>query len=74
MTMNDTAADTAAPAQARGRNRRPRRRRLLAALAAILVLLAGYAIWTNTRPYTLEASTEIHATPALACRQNSLRR
>ena len=46
-----------------GARRRPRRRRLLAALAAILVFLGGYAVWTNTRPYTLEASIEIHATP-----------
>ena len=47
----------------KGARRRPRRRRLLAALAAILVSLSGYAVWTNTRPYTLEASIEIHATP-----------
>ena len=47
----------------KGARRRPRRRRLLAALAAILVFLGGYAVWTNTRPYTLEASIEIHATP-----------
>jgi hypothetical protein len=43
---------------------RPRRRRaMLAALAAILVFLAGYATWTNTQPYTLQASIQIDAAP-----------
>ncbi len=59
--MSDT--DTAAPLRAPGRSRRLRHPRLLAALAAVFAVLAGYAVWTNTRPYTLEASTEIHATP-----------
>ncbi len=40
-----------------------RRYRLLPALAAILVLMAGYVIWTNTSLYTLQASIEIKATP-----------
>ena len=41
-----------------------RRRMLLAALAFVLVLLAGYGVWTNVRPYTLQASIEIDAAPA----------
>jgi len=41
-----------------------RRRILLAALAFVLVLLAGYGVWTNVRPYTLQASIEIDAAPA----------
>jgi hypothetical protein len=44
------------------RGRKPRRR-LLIGLAAALAVLAGYTAWTNTRPYTLEASIEIAATP-----------
>ncbi len=40
-----------------------RRRRWPAALAAILVILAGYATWTNLRPYTLQASIVINASP-----------
>ena len=36
---------------------------MLAVLAAILVILASYATWTNTQPYTLEASVQIHASP-----------
>jgi hypothetical protein len=70
MTMSDTTApararqEADAPAAAQVPEAgRPRRRRLLAVLAAILVFLGGYAVWTNTRPYTLEASVEIHATP-----------
>jgi hypothetical protein len=42
---------------------RPRHRRLLAVLAAIVTIVAGYAIWTNARPYTLQASIQIAATP-----------
>lgn len=45
------------------RTRRPRRRILLGALAAVLALLAGYGVWTNVRPYSLQASVEIRATP-----------
>ncbi|HYS29807.1 MAG TPA: SRPBCC domain-containing protein [Candidatus Limnocylindria bacterium] len=45
------------------RPRARRYRRLLAALAAIGVILAGYSAWTNTQPYTLQASIRIHATP-----------
>jgi hypothetical protein len=39
------------------------RRRALVALIALLVLLAGYATWTNLVPYTLRASVRIDATP-----------
>ena len=39
------------------------RRRLLAALAALIVIVTGYAVYTNVSPYTLEASIEIQATP-----------
>ena len=47
-----------------GRSRRKRRRRgLLAAAAVIIALLAGYAAWTNTQPYTLQASVQISASP-----------
>ncbi|CNF70516.1 Polyketide cyclase / dehydrase and lipid transport [Mycobacterium tuberculosis] len=52
---------TTAPAPVR--TRRPRRRRVLIALGAVAVLLAGYATWTNLRPFTLRASIEIDATP-----------
>jgi hypothetical protein len=62
MTMTDFTATAPAPAETDPQPRR-RRRRLLAVLAAVLAVLGGYAIWTNTRPYTLEASIEIHATP-----------
>lgn len=40
-----------------------RRRRLLAVLSGLLAVLAGYTLWTNIRPVTLTASTEIDATP-----------
>jgi hypothetical protein len=56
--MNDLATPTAPPP-----TRPKRHRRWLYALAAVFVVLAGYATWTNTRPYTLQASTEINATP-----------
>ena len=39
------------------------RRRLLVVLAALGTVLAGYAVYTNVSPYTLEASIEIQATP-----------
>ena len=39
------------------------RRRLLAVLAALIVVLTGYAVYTNVSPYTLEATIEIQATP-----------
>jgi hypothetical protein len=60
MTNSDTI--TAAPARRAGRPRR-RRRLLLGALAFLLAVLAGYGVWTNVRPYTLEASIQINATP-----------
>jgi hypothetical protein len=56
--MNDLATVTT-PQRARPR----RHRRWLAVLAAFLIVLFGYATWTNTRPYTLQASVEITATP-----------
>ena len=43
--------------------RRRRRRALLAALAAFVAILTGYAVYTNVSPYTLQASIEIRATP-----------
>src|SRR6202022_3919871 len=58
-----TVTETAASSSTRRARVRPRRRILLAALAAILVVLAGYAVWTNTRPYTLQASIQIASTP-----------
>jgi hypothetical protein len=54
---------TPAATQPPGTRPRRRHRRLLGALAAIVVILAGYATWTNTQPYTLQASVVIHATP-----------
>ncbi len=62
MTMTETSAAPAAPTARGGRVRR-RLRILLAALTALVAILAGYAIWTNTRPYTLQASVRIAATP-----------
>ena len=58
-----TVTETAASSPTRRARVRPRRRVLLAALAAILVVLGGYAVWTNTRPYTLQASIQIASTP-----------
>ncbi|MFI5664019.1 SRPBCC family protein [Streptomyces sp. NPDC051684] len=47
----------------RPRGTRPRRRRLAAVLASLLVLLAIYTGWTNARPYQLSSSIELEATP-----------
>jgi hypothetical protein len=58
-----TTTTTAAASQAPGTRPRRRHRRVLAVLAAIGVIIAGYATWTNTQPYTLEASIQIHASP-----------
>jgi hypothetical protein len=58
-----TVTENTATAAAGGRPARPRRRARLAALAAIVAIVAGYAVWTNTQPYTLQASTWIAATP-----------
>ena len=58
MTTTKTTAASRAP-----ESRPRRRRRVLAGLAAILVILVGYATWTNVRPYTLQASVLIHASP-----------
>ncbi|WP_410606592.1 SRPBCC family protein [Amycolatopsis sp. lyj-109] len=51
------------PARPQGREKKPRRRRLLVAATLVLATLAGYAVWSNTVPYTLSASIEIDATP-----------
>ncbi|NED56570.1 hypothetical protein G3I24_37530, partial [Micromonospora aurantiaca] len=61
MTTTSPAPATAT-ATATARTRRPKRRRLIA-LGVIAALLAGYAAWTNLRPFTLRASIEIDATP-----------
>jgi hypothetical protein len=61
MTTTETATATASPTP--GSRPWRRRRALLAALAALLVLLGGYATWTNIQPYTLQASIQINATP-----------
>ena len=58
-----TTIKTTAASQFPGSRPRRRHRRVLAVLAAILVILASYATWTNTQPYTLEASVQIHASP-----------
>jgi len=39
------------------------RKKLFAALAAVAVILAGYGVYTNVSPYTLESSIQIQATP-----------
>jgi hypothetical protein len=59
MTTITTATRPARP------SRRGRRRLVaaLTALAAFAVLAGGYAIWTNVRQYTLQASIQIAATP-----------
>jgi hypothetical protein len=36
---------------------------VLAVLAAIVVIIAGYATWANVQPYTLQASVRIRASP-----------
>jgi hypothetical protein len=41
------------------------RRRPIVAPIALLVLLAGYAIWTNLVPYTLRASVRNYAAAGL---------
>ncbi|MEW1693294.1 SRPBCC domain-containing protein [Streptomyces sp. NPDC091265] len=43
--------------------RRWRRPRLLAALAALVLLLGGYTTWANVHPVRLTASIEIEASP-----------
>ena len=59
--MSTTA--TTAAGRARDTRAGRRRRRVLSVLAVLLVSLAGYATWTNTQPYTLQASVVIHASP-----------
>jgi hypothetical protein len=59
--MTTTKISTASAA--RGGRARRRLRILLAALAALAAIVAGYAVWTNVRPYTLQASIKINATP-----------
>jgi hypothetical protein len=55
---------TEQPMQAKRRGKGPGwRRRLLVASAVTLGILAGYATWSNTVPYTIRASIEIQATP-----------
>jgi hypothetical protein len=39
------------------------RKKLFAALAAVTAILAGYGVYTNVSPYTLESSIQIQATP-----------
>jgi hypothetical protein len=51
------------PAGPQGREKKPRRKRLLVVAALVLAILAGYAVWTNAVPYTPSASIEIDATP-----------
>jgi hypothetical protein len=62
--MTTAKADAAADASPARRARpRGRRRAALTALAALALGLAGYGTWTNTQPYTLQASIQIDATP-----------
>ena len=58
-----TTTETTATAAARGRRARLRTRAWLAALAVIAAIVAGYVVWANTQPYTLQASVRIAATP-----------
>lgn len=51
------------PAQPQGREKKPRRKRLLMVVTLVLAILAGYTVWSNAIPYTLSASIEIDATP-----------
>ena len=60
MTVTDTIAVRSRSWSWPGRRRR---RALLGVLAVVLAVLAGYGIWTNVSPYTLQASVEIRATP-----------
>lgn len=39
------------------------RKKLFATLAAVAAILAGYGVYTNVSPYTLESSIQIRATP-----------
>ncbi|HJY73456.1 MAG TPA: SRPBCC domain-containing protein, partial [Streptosporangiaceae bacterium] len=39
------------------------RKKLFAALAAVAAMLAGYGVYTNVSPYTLQSSIQIQATP-----------
>jgi hypothetical protein len=62
-TMPATRADAGPVPGGDGRPRRRRRRAWLAAAGAVLLILAGYAAWTNTQAYTLQASVQINASP-----------
>jgi hypothetical protein len=57
MTLTETRTVSAA----RGGRHRPRI--IFGVLAVVLAILAGYAVWTNIRPYTLQASIQISAAP-----------
>jgi hypothetical protein len=63
MTSPDTVIPAVATTSTPTGKRRLRGRPWLAALAAVLVIAGGYATWTNVRPYTLQASININATP-----------
>jgi hypothetical protein len=63
MTQSTTTMGTTRPGTARAGQNHRRRNRLLAGIAAALVILGGYATWTNVRPYTVAASIRINATP-----------
>src|SRR5258708_6249669 len=39
------------------------RKKLLVAVAAVAAILAGYGVYTNVSPYTLQSSIQIQATP-----------
>jgi hypothetical protein len=51
------------PARPQGREKKPRRKRLLMVVTLVLAVLAGYAVWSNAVPYSLSASIEVDATP-----------
>jgi hypothetical protein len=61
--MTTTNATAGTSTSTCGRRPRRRGRAVLTALAALVAGLAGYATWTNTQPYTLQASIQIDATP-----------